>query len=151
MDHTAQQNSFCLFVWFFPIILACKEICNGVFLYPPPAPYNWLNAREVIYFKEIIKGVKSLKKFFLLGFPGAPLRTQRTSCIRLRENKQRQVEKVLYSQISFTIYDRFYISCLKQELEKEMQFNTLREEVFRKRRGNYSLVILFLNSLFIFN
>ena len=47
-------------------------------MYPPPAPYNWLNAKEVIYFKEIIKGVKSLKKFFLLGFLGAPLRTQRT-------------------------------------------------------------------------
>ena len=91
----------------FSIILACKEIYNGVFLHPPPAPYNWLNAKEVIYFKEIIKGVKSLKKFFLLGFPGAPLRTQRTSCIRLRENKKGQVEKVLYSQISFTIYDRF--------------------------------------------
>ena len=65
-----------------------------------PAPRNWLNAKEV-------------KVFFLLGFPGAPLRTQLTSCIRLRENKKRQVEKVLYSQISFTIYDRFYISCLK--------------------------------------
>ena len=65
-----------------------------------PAPHNWLNAKEV-------------KVFFLLGFPGAPLRTQLTSCIRLRENKKRQLEKVLYSQISFTIYDRFYISCLK--------------------------------------
>ena len=116
MDHKAQQNSFCL-VFFSPIILACKEIYNGVFLHPPPAPYNWLNAMEVIYFKEIIKGVKSLKKIFLQGFPGAPLRTQRTSCVRLRENKKGQVEKVLYSQISFTIYDRFYISCLKQELE----------------------------------
>ena len=49
-----------LFVCFFsPIILACKEIYNGVFLHPPPAPHNWLNAKEVMYFKEIIKGVKS--------------------------------------------------------------------------------------------
>ena len=41
------------------------------------------------------------------------MRAKRTSCIRLRENKKGRVEKVLYSQISFTIYDRFYISCLK--------------------------------------
>ena len=81
-------------------------------MHPSPAPYNWLNAKEVMYLKEIIKGV-NLKFFFLLGFPGAPLRTQLTSCIRLRENKQRQVEKVLYSKISFTIYDGLYISCLK--------------------------------------
>ena len=41
------------------------------------------------------------------------MRAKRTSCIRLREHKKGRVEKVLYSQISFTIYDRFYISCLK--------------------------------------
>ena len=41
------------------------------------------------------------------------MRAKRTSCIRLWENKKGRVEKVLYSQISFTIYDRFYISCLK--------------------------------------
>ena len=58
MDHKAQQNSFCL-GFFSPIIMACKEIYNGDFLHPPPAAHNWLNAKEVIYFKEIIKGVKS--------------------------------------------------------------------------------------------
>ena len=36
-----------------------------------------------------------------------------TTCIRLRENKQRQVEKVLYSQTSFTVYERYDISYLK--------------------------------------
>ena len=51
--------------------------------------------------------------FFLLAFPGAPLRALLTKCIRLRENKQRQVEKVLYSQTSFTIYDRYYVLYLK--------------------------------------
>ena len=27
-------------------------------MHPWPVPHNWLNAKEVIYFKEIIKGVK---------------------------------------------------------------------------------------------
>ena len=49
----------------------------------------------------------------MLALPGAPLRALLTTCIRLRENKQRQVEKVLYSQTSFTIYDRCYVSYLK--------------------------------------
>ena len=85
-------------------------------MHPPLAPYNWLNAMEVIYFKEIIKGVKSLKKISCSGFLARHCE-QRISCVRLRENKKGRVEKVLYSQISFAIYDRFYISCLKQELE----------------------------------
>ena len=49
----------------------------------------------------------------MLGFPGAPLRTLLSTCIRQRENKHRQAEKGLYSQTSFTIYDRYYISYLK--------------------------------------
>ena len=46
--------------------MACKETYNGVFLHPWPVPHNWLNAKEVMYFKEIIKGVKD----FTLESPG---------------------------------------------------------------------------------
>ena len=55
-SHSATE--LILLVFFFPsIILACKEIYNEVFLHPLPAPHNWLNAKEVIYFTEIIKGI----------------------------------------------------------------------------------------------
>ena len=55
-SHSAAE--LILFVFFSPIILACKGIHNGVFLHPPSAPHNWLNAKEVMYFKEIIKGAQ---------------------------------------------------------------------------------------------
>ena len=59
VDHKAQQNLFCFVLFFFffsfPIILSGKEIYNGAFLHPAPAAHNWLDAKEVRYFKAIIK------------------------------------------------------------------------------------------------
>ena len=67
--HASHSATEVVFFFSFPIRMA---LYNGIsfffFLHPSPAAHEWLNVKEVMYFKAIIKGVKSWKYFSCRGF-----------------------------------------------------------------------------------
>lgn len=67
-SHSATDLILFVCLGFFQKCWPVKKYITEFFLHPPPQPYNWLNAKGVIYFKEIIKGIKSLKRFSCWGF-----------------------------------------------------------------------------------